>query len=46
MYFETSAFFADEVMKYALQHKFVNVELQQDLSGRDRMIKAQWIVFS
>lgn len=41
LYFEINEQLGDEIVKYLRQMEFKNVELIQDLSGKDRFVKAQ-----
>ena len=41
LYFEIHESFGQEMVELMENHGFVNVELKQDLQGRDRMIRAQ-----
>ena len=43
LFFEINERFGKEVMELLVKRGFKHVELRQDLVGRDRMVKAQWL---
>jgi release factor glutamine methyltransferase len=43
LFFEINERFGTEVMELLVKKGFKQVELRQDLGGKDRMVKAQWL---
>ncbi|MCX6166780.1 MAG: peptide chain release factor N(5)-glutamine methyltransferase [Sphingobacteriales bacterium] len=43
LFFEINERFGKEVLALLVKKGFKHVELRQDLSGKDRMVKAQWV---
>lgn len=43
LFFEINEHFGKEVLALLVKKGFKHVELRQDLSGKDRMVKAQWV---
>jgi release factor glutamine methyltransferase len=43
LFFEINEHFGKEVLALLVKKGFKHVELRQDLSGKDRMVKAQWL---
>ena len=43
LFFEINELFGKEVLALLVKKGFKHVELRQDLSGKDRMVKAQWV---
>ena len=43
LFFEINERFGKEVLELLVKRGFKHVELRQDLVGRDRMVKAQWL---
>jgi release factor glutamine methyltransferase len=43
LFFEINAHFGTEVLAMLVKKGFKQVKLRKDLSGKDRMVKAQWV---
>jgi release factor glutamine methyltransferase len=42
LFFEINEIYGKETVNLLTHKGFINIELRQDMSGRDRMIKATW----